>query len=165
MHSFLILLSFHVCFDPISSFTFLICSRVVGVVPCCPQLGYVGTIHMAFGLVLVVFFSTVCSPLSEDSFGLMVRSEPTELRWWIPWTSVCLAGALGGGFGAFHPSITSFTCSILVRTNATRRERSTRSSARDRRSFHPARLSFFSSWREETLLQRDPWVWVCPWFL
>eukprot|EP00963_Diacronema_lutheri_P006053 scaffold503_cov667-Pavlova_lutheri.AAC.5 len=35
---------------------------------------------------------------SEDSLGLVGRSEPTEFGRWIQWTSVLMAGLLGGGF-------------------------------------------------------------------
>eukprot|EP00963_Diacronema_lutheri_P012075 scaffold1605_cov365-Pavlova_lutheri.AAC.6 len=35
---------------------------------------------------------------SEDSLGLVGRSEPTEFGRWIQWTSVLMAGVLGDGF-------------------------------------------------------------------
>ena len=44
------------------------------------------------------FFKTVYPQLSEDSLRLFGRSEPTEFGRWGQWTSVLMAGVLGGGF-------------------------------------------------------------------
>ena len=41
---------------------------------------------------------TVYPQLSEDPLGLFGRSEPTEFGRWVQWTSVLMAGVLGGGF-------------------------------------------------------------------
>eukprot|EP00963_Diacronema_lutheri_P008606 scaffold763_cov403-Pavlova_lutheri.AAC.3 len=41
---------------------------------------------------------TVDSQFSEDSLGLVGRSEPTEFDRWFQWTGVLMAGVLGGGF-------------------------------------------------------------------
>ena len=42
--------------------------------------------------------SSVYPQFSEDSLGLVGRSEPTEFGRWVQWTSVLMAGVLGGGF-------------------------------------------------------------------
>ena len=76
---------------------------------------------------------------SEDSLGVVGRSEPTEFGRWVQWTSVLMAVVLGGGFWECNRYINSCMLSILGRIRATHRERGTRWSARDRRPFLPAR--------------------------
>ena len=43
------------------------------------------------------FFSNY-PQFSEDSLGLVGRSQPPEFGRWVQWTSVLMARALGGGF-------------------------------------------------------------------